>query len=133
MVAMEAAHGRGRPFQVVLLDLPMPEMEGFAVAEKIKNDPIYHSATIMMLSSVGYLGDAARCREFGISAYLVKPIRQSELLDGIRIALGRKPVNTLVARHSLHESKRHLHILFAEDNAVNQAVVVRILEKVAIG
>ncbi len=61
----------------------MPEMDGFTLAEHIHKDPDLMNVTIMMLTSAGHVGDAARCRELGISAYLVKPIRQGELLDAI--------------------------------------------------
>jgi two-component system, sensor histidine kinase and response regulator len=87
----------------------------------------------MMLTSIGFLGDAGRCRELGITAYLVKPIGQIELMQAIRTALGEvrqeKGPPPLVTRHSLRERNRSLHILLAEDNAVNQRVVVRLLEK----
>jgi two-component system sensor histidine kinase/response regulator len=88
--------------------------------------------TIMMLTSAGHLGDAARCRELGISAYLMKPIRQTELLDAICKVLNRVPktqISALVTRHSLQEDKHHARVLLAEDNAVNQTLAVRVLEK----
>ena len=70
----EIAKSTGRPFPLILLDAQMPEMDGFTLAEQIKKDPDLVGATIMMLTSVGHFGDGARCRELGISAYLVKPI-----------------------------------------------------------
>ena len=87
----------------------------------------------MMLSSAGQRGDAMRCRELGIAAYLTKPIRKQELLDAILTALGTHTTSdtqrTLVTRHSLRESRGHLRVLLAEDNAVNQLVALRLLEK----
>ncbi len=86
----------------------------------------------MMLTSAGHLGDAARCRELGISAYLVKPIRQAELLDAICLVLHKTPqkiVVPLVTRHTLREEQHRLRVLLAEDNAVNQTLAVRLLEK----
>ena len=85
-----------------------------------------------MLTSAGYLGDASRCRELGIAAYLVKPIRQGELLNAICAVLGgaRQPALPLVTKHSIPEDRRRLRILLAEDNAVNQTLdAVRLLEK----
>ena len=130
--ALEIAKSTGHPFPLILLDGQMPEMDGFALAEQIKKNPDLVGATIMMLTSAGHLGDAVRCRELGISAYLVKPIRQSELLDAICSVLQKSPHQApppLVTRHSLREAHSRLHILLAEDNAVNTTLAVRLLEK----
>ncbi|MBZ5562314.1 MAG: PAS domain S-box protein [Acidobacteriia bacterium] len=129
-----AEHKRaGEPIPLVLIDAMMPEMDGFTLAQKIKQDPALAGATIMMLTSAGQRGDAARCRELGIGAYLIKPIRQSELLDAILMTLGKpaqgKPRPGLVTRHSLRQTRRRLHILLAEDNLVNRELAVRLLEK----
>ncbi len=81
--ALEIAKNTGQSFSLILLDGQMPDMDGFALAEQMQKNPGLIPVTIMMLTSAGHLSDAARCRELGISAYLVKPIRQTELLDGI--------------------------------------------------
>jgi len=130
--AIEVAKNAGYPFPLILLDGQMPEMDGFTLAEHIHNDPELVNATIMMLTSAGHLGDAARCRELGISAYLVKPIRQGELLDAVCLLLdktAREEPAPLVTRHTLQEEKHRIHILLAEDNAINQTLAVRLLEK----
>ena len=90
IVTLGEAKGLGRVFPLILLDAQMPEMDGFAVAEAIKRNPDWRAATVMMLSSAGQRGDAVRCRELGIAAYLTKPVRQSELLDAILTALGTR-------------------------------------------
>jgi CheY-like chemotaxis protein len=86
-----------------------------------------------MLTSVGLRGDAAKCREIGISAYLTKPIKRSDLVDVIRRVLGMRhfdpAAQALVTTHSLRESRTSLTILLAEDNRVNQALAMRLLEK----
>jgi CheY-like chemotaxis protein len=84
-----------------------------------------------MLTSAGQRGDAKRCEESGILGYLHKPVKQSELLDAIKMALGhfsgeRGPV---ITRHLIREARKKLHILLAEDNIVNQKLAARILEK----
>jgi len=130
--ALHIAKSTGHPFPLILLDGQMPEMDGFALAEQIKKDPGLVGATIMMLTSAGHLGDAARCRELGISAYLVKPIRQGELLNGICCVLNatsQQAPAPLVTRHSLREMEHHLHILLVEDNATNRTLALRLLEK----
>jgi len=130
--AIEIAKNAGRPFPLILLDGQMPEMDGFALAEQIRNDRELLGATIMMLTSAGRLGDAARCRELGIAAYLVKPIRQSELLTAICQVLNKsaeiKPTE-LVTRHTLREDRGHVRVLLAEDNEVNRTLAMRLLEK----
>jgi signal transduction histidine kinase/DNA-binding response OmpR family regulator len=130
--ALEIANSTGRPFPLMLVDSQMPDMDGFTLAEQINKDSGLTAVTIMMLTSVGHLGDAARCRELGISAYLIKPIRQTELLDAICKVLNRVPntaISPLVTRHSLQEDKHRRRVLLAEDNAVNQTLAVRLLEK----
>jgi signal transduction histidine kinase/CheY-like chemotaxis protein len=130
--ALEIAKSTGRSFPLILLDGQMPEMDGFTLAEYIQKDPGLVGAAIMMLTSAGHVGDAARCRELGVLAYLVKPIRQGELLNSIRQVLQKTPENkptALVTRHSLREPRNRGQILLAEDNAVNQALAVRLLEK----
>jgi signal transduction histidine kinase/ligand-binding sensor domain-containing protein/DNA-binding response OmpR family regulator len=130
--ALEMAKSFGHPFPLIVIDGQMPEMDGFALAERVQKDPELVGATIMMLTSAGHLGDAARCRQLGISAYLVKPIRQGELLDAICSVLNEAPKKTsvpLVTRHRLREIKNRLRVLLAEDNAVNQMLAVRLLEK----
>jgi PAS domain S-box-containing protein len=130
--ALEIARNAGNPFPIILLDGQMPEMDGFAFAEHVQKDPSLAGATIMMLTSAGHLGDAGRCRELGISAYLVKPIRQAELLEAVCTLLdktGSSSAVRLVTRHTLREDKHRLRVLLAEDNAVNQTLAVRLLEK----
>jgi PAS domain S-box-containing protein len=130
--ALRTANSVGKPFPLVLLDAQMPGMDGFSLVDQIKLDPRLTGATIMMLTSAGRRGDAARCRELGIAVYLIKPIRQSELLEAILAALG-KPVReeraTVITRHTLREKRQKLQILLVEDNAVNQQLVLRLLEK----
>jgi two-component system, sensor histidine kinase and response regulator len=123
----------GRPYPVVITDAQMPELDGFALVEQIKADPALASATIVMLSSAGQRGDGARCRQMGVSAYLMKPIRQAELRNAIASVLSARstlPASPdLVTRHSLREEGRGLRVLLAEDNLDNQAVAIGLLER----
>jgi signal transduction histidine kinase/CheY-like chemotaxis protein len=131
--AMQKAHLAGRPYSIVLLDFQMPDMDGFDVAARIKGRPELAATTIMMLSSVGQRGDAARCKELGVAAYLTKPVRGAVLRDAILTVLAGSSSSSaaaaLVTRHSLREGQRGLRILVAEDNPVNQLVALRMLEK----
>jgi PAS domain S-box-containing protein len=129
---LEQSKKNGNPFAVVLLDAQMPDVDGFTIAEHIKRDPDLAGAAVLILTSGGRPGDAARCRQLGIAAYLMKPVKQSELLEAILLALGNPAGpsrQSLVTRHSLRETRRRLHILLAEDNPVNQALVMRLLSK----
>ena len=116
-----SARARGNGFRLIITDAQMPETDGFELASRIMQQLDSRSVTILMLSSAGMRGDAERCRQIGIAAYLTKPVKNSELLDAIIGALGKAPVlraePTLITRHSWRESRR-LHILLAEDNAV---------------
>ncbi len=133
LAALKKAKELGDPVKLLLLDAQMPGMDGFSLAAKIQLNHDLPASTVMMLTSGGQRGDAARCREVGISAYLTKPVRQFELREAILNVLGMKKNNEqepkLVTRHSLREGRRHLRILLAEDNAINRELAVRLLAK----
>jgi signal transduction histidine kinase/CheY-like chemotaxis protein len=132
LAVLDSVRACGNTFPLIITDAQMPEMDGFELASRIKQLADSSSITILMLSSAGMRGDAERCREIGIAAYLTKPVKNSELLDTILGALGKaltpRAEPALITRHSLREG-RLLDILLAEDNAVNQRLAVRLLEK----
>ncbi len=131
--AMEQALAAGKPYPLALIDFQMPDVDGFGLAEAIKRKPSLGPTMIMMLSSVGQRGDAARCRQIGVQAYLTKPVRQSVLLEAVlaTIAESKQPAEEqpLVTRHSVGEKQRQLRVLLAEDNAVNSRLVLAVLTK----
>jgi signal transduction histidine kinase/CheY-like chemotaxis protein/HPt (histidine-containing phosphotransfer) domain-containing protein len=131
--ALTQATDTGIPFPLVLLDAHMPDMDGFAVAAHIQQNPALAGVTILMLSSTDLAGDAARCRELGISLYLTKPIIQSDLWQAITTALQQSaPEDTqdvTVPRLNKQMNQPRWRILLAEDNIVNQTLTVRLLEK----
>jgi CheY-like chemotaxis protein len=130
MVELERARAAGRSFNLVLLDARMPDLDGFAVAERIRQEPALAGVTVMLLTSDVMSGDLARCRELGVARHLVKPFTPSELLNAVLLALGQSvEPTTPLARASREASTKRLHVLVAEDNAVNQRVIVRLLEK----
>jgi PAS domain S-box-containing protein len=134
LAELRRAAEEGKATPLVLLDAQMPQLDGFSTASKIKQDPELPTATIMMLTSGGQRGDADRCRQLGISAYLSKPVRQWELREAILRVLGLKAQRgeraaRLVTKHSLQTTPKHLRILLAEDNAVNRELTLRILSK----
>ena len=137
LAALETARQKGDSFRVILIDGQMPVMDGFELAGKMREQAKSHAdseTTVLMLTSGGQPGEANRCRQVGISAYLLKPVLKADLLAAILVALSQRlretdASQTLVTRHTLRESARKLRILVAEDNAVNQAVILRVLQK----
>jgi PAS domain S-box-containing protein len=132
LAEMEHAAGTAQPIALALVDALMPQMDGFELAERIKHRPHLANATVMMLSS-GQRADAARRHELGIAACLTKPIKQSDLLDTILTVLSGATAatheTTAPPREPLPANHQRFHILLAEDNAVNQRLALKLLEK----
>ena len=130
--AIFEAEEMGSGFQLAIIDSRMPEIDGFQLVQKIKQDTHLSAAIIMMVASGGERGKIEQSREMGVRACLTKPLRESNLLSAILTVLGPETCesspNTIHRVDSL-ESSRTLRILVAEDNPVNQKVVLRMLEK----
>ena len=137
LAEMEKAAACGEPFPLVLSDVMMPEMDGFMLAEEIKRHPELAAPTLLMLSSANQK-DIARCREAGIAAYLMKPVKQSELLDVIVTSLNKTAPRKTIDPTARDRGKGPaqpppssppLQLLLAEDNATNQMLAIILLEK----
>jgi two-component system, sensor histidine kinase and response regulator len=131
--ALEEMHRAVRlrtPVALVLLDVMMPEMDGFMVAEKIRDEVELSGATVMMLSSAMSTDAAKRCDELDIAGYLVKPVTEPELLDAILLAIGGQ-VERQLARNAQggRATGDTLRILLVEDNAVHRIVATAILRQ----
>ena len=137
MEKLREALDAGDPFRVVLLDYFMPEMDGEALGREIRKNPLYQDHLLVMLTSAGMRGEAERFRRLGFAAYLTKPLKQSRLLDCLRTLIGlpgrpaTSPPDTpaLLPASRPEGETRRTRILLAEDNAVNQKVALRLLEK----
>ena len=133
LAVMRRSTPPARPFEVVVTDVRMPDADGFMLAEAIKADSSLAGAAVVMLTSAGQPGDAARCRELGVAAYLTKPVKRSELRAAILQAIKAAPDDgagaALVTRHSLREGRPTGRILLVEDNHVNQLIARRLLER----
>ena len=133
LAALRQASEQSAPFPLVVMDLHMPEVEGFRLVERIQKEPQFGDPRVILLTSAGRRGDGARCRELGIAAYLSKPIRQSELSQALQLALGgernQEAGLALITRHSLRERRVSGVILLAEDNPVNQKLALTLLAK----
>ena len=150
LALLRAARASGEPVDIAILDQQMPVMEGEALGRAIKADPSLKETILLMLTSTGVRGDASRARDAGFAAYLTKPVRQTVLFDSLatvwaaRAQAGTAP---LVTRHTLGESSAAAvisaasgnpdrllqgRVLVVEDNAVNQKVALRLLEKLGL-
>jgi signal transduction histidine kinase/DNA-binding response OmpR family regulator/ligand-binding sensor domain-containing protein len=124
-----------QPYELVLTDMHMPVMDGFTLIQRIQENPSLSAPTIIMLSSTCRTGDVQRSLELGAAAYLMKPIRQAELREAIGKALAAKEqgktTRTIAPRppEEAREPAVVLQVLLAEDNAVNQRLAVRLLER----
>jgi two-component system sensor histidine kinase/response regulator len=133
---LRAAAADGAAYDLAILDLLMPDMDGFELSRTIKSDPAIAATQLILLTSAGIRGDGARAQAAGIAAYLTKPVHQSQLFDCLTTVVSKSSASsvhttTLVTRHTLRGAK-HMSdklILLAEDNIVNQKVAVRQLQK----
>ena len=134
--ALRRAEADGRPFSMALIDGMMPGMDGFELAERIRSSPEITPPLMILLTSGGLSGEAERAFSLGISAYLTKPVRQSELFDLMMRVLERTaPGPSIVECPAIpglggrpRPDQRPLRILLAEDHVVNQKVAVCLLE-----
>ena len=131
LARMKRAQEVGEPFQLALLDVNMPEMDGFTLAERMRGGVTMNGPAILMLSSSDHADAVERCRELALSAYIVKPITQTDLYVAMLKALDsmpRQPEQFQPKALPGPVSSRRLRVLLAEDNPVNQKLAVHLLE-----
>ncbi|HUK22537.1 MAG TPA: response regulator [Gemmatimonadales bacterium] len=128
---LQRAAAARTPYDVAILDVQMPERDGFQLAIDIRADPLLTHTRLLMLTSAGQRGDGERCRQLGIQGYLTKPASRADLIDALGALLPDPSghVSELITRHTIAESRRAVRILLAEDNVVNQQVAVAMLIK----
>ncbi|OQX96427.1 hypothetical protein B6I21_01080 [candidate division KSB1 bacterium 4572_119] len=132
---LQQAVENGKPFHIVITDMQMPELDGEQLGIKIKQERKLEDTKLVMMTSLGSRGDVKRLKKIGFSAYLTKPLKQSQLFDCLMTILGQqqnihKEADTMITRHTIAEKRKAgLRILLAEDNIVNQKVALRLLRK----
>ena len=138
LAMLRAAAEKGEPYDLAILDLDMPEMDGMELATRIKAHSSIASTRLILLTSIGLRGEADQARRAGFAAYLTKPVGQSRFYDAIATAIGALPARPEAGGRRGQDAvvtslsgERHSrgHVLVAEDNAVNQRVAVKLLEK----
>jgi signal transduction histidine kinase/CheY-like chemotaxis protein len=133
LTRLTEAADAGHRFPLILLDANMPEMDGFALAASIRDDPRLAGAVVMMLTSAGSPGDSERCRALGIANHVTKPVRQEELYAAVAQALGTRPEALAEIRLAQaapeNAASRPLRILLAEDNPVNRQLAIALLKR----
>lgn len=125
------------PFEIAILDMQMPEMDGETLGKKIKNDSRIQDTHLIMMTSVGKGGDAARLEQIGFSAYLIKPVKMSKLHDCLETLSGTRHQKATQGRHEVIDTNHrpadnqnyYVRVLLAEDNIVNQKVATKFLGK----
>ncbi len=123
------------PFKIAVLDMQMPGMDGETLGRVIKSDKKLAEIRLLMMTSLGQRGDSKRMKEIGFSAYLTKPVRQSELFEALAALIGLQTASSkdLVTKYSLNEMKLDkFRILLVEDNITNQQVAMGILKKTGV-
>ena len=130
--AIRGAAKKHAPYDLAILDVQMPDMDGFQLATAVRADRGLARTRLLMLTSAGQRGDGERCRELGIRGYLTKPMSRADLLEALGTVLAGPEETTtpeVVTRHTIAESRRAVRVLLAEDNPVNQQVAVAMLVK----
>ncbi|WP_370298814.1 PAS domain-containing protein, partial [Pontibacterium sp.] len=128
---LEQARMAGRPYHLMLLDMMMPGMDGFEVAQRLRADSRYADMAIIMLSSVGQSEKTVSLQDRGIARCLTKPVKQSNLLDVILSLKGliTQPEEVAVSDTASMPGVASLHVLLAEDGLINQKVATKLLEQ----
>ena len=133
LTAMKVASAAGQPFELAILDLRLPGMDGLTLARMIRTDPVLAATKLVLLTGYPARGQAAAAQEAGIDAYLQKPVREAPLRSCIEMLLGggRPPALPLLTSRRFDEERTALRprVLVAEDNPVSQKVAVQMLEK----
>ncbi len=135
---LRAALEEGQPYDVALLDVQMPEMDGFTLAAMIKSDPLLTGTRLIVLTSVGHVLRSAELKQLGIEASLIKPVKQSRLFDCLVNEVQSRakvestagvPAASFPSPSNIEPELKKAHILLAEDNFINQKIALAQLRR----
>ena len=140
LALIRRAAAEGKPFDLAILDMHMPGMDGLELGRAIRAEANLNGTRLVLLTSLGRRGDAKLAHSAGFSGYLTKPVRKTHLYDCLRLVMGQAPVShqnsqaapaetPLITRHQVAEVTAHIRLLVVDDNPVNQKVAVKMLEK----
>ena len=133
LAKIKQSEKNGNAIILSIIDRHMPDPDGFSLAEKILRYPNFPKTTVMMLRTVGTHQDIMRCQDLGMTSYLTKPLRLSDLRKVIGMTIGESTLRNKAALSSVSEHPCRVHdekldILLVEDNVINQKVGMRVLE-----
>ena len=136
LLCLREAIRSGEPYRLAVLDMQMPGMDGETLGQLIREDEELSRTRLVMMTSIGAQGDIRRLKEVGFSAYLTKPVRQSDLFATLASVLGHdapQEKHAIVTQHSIMRKRSDAgRILLAEDNPVNQRVALALLKKLGL-
>jgi PAS domain S-box-containing protein len=129
--ALQNTVNSGQPLPLLISDVNMPGLDGFQMTEKLRAITALQQTVVIMLTSGGRAGDVQRCKTLNVQSHLIKPVKQSELLDAIVDAVGRQSSRPITSSGSdvKPEPLPPLKILLAEDGKANQTLAVGLLSK----
>ena len=129
--SLEAAQTAGQPFRAMLVERLLRGVDGETLGRWVRDRPRLDDTCLILMTAIGYRGDAQRLTEIGFAGYVPKPVKRSPLIDCLLTVLGNPRDNaSLVTQHSIAEARRsEARILLAEDNKVNQKVALALLKK----
>ncbi len=136
LLKLHSAARSGDPFQIAILDMSLPDIDGETFARMIKADPLIRDTALVMMTSTGKRSDIARLKEIGFAAYFTKPVKHAQLYDCLLDIIGREPAAANSRRGAAADRDRHKkcrsqkRILLAEDNSTSQKLALRLLENI---
>jgi len=137
LISLRAAVAEGKPYEIALLDMQMPEMDGLMLARAIKADPTISDVHLIILTSSGFVHKSEEITAAGVEAFLVKPVKQAQLHGALMNVVNDEPVSALSLQQKAGRAEElaplpKMRILLAEDNRVNQKVAVALIQKIGL-